>query len=102
MTKTQFVEQLAQALGQSKSESERTLESVLSTLKDALQKGEKLDLRGFGVFKIRQTKARQARNPRSGEMVAVPAKTVAVFKPSKDFAALLNKDAKEAEAPSAS
>ncbi len=103
MTKTQLVEKLAQSLGQSKSESERVLESVLSTLKDALQQGEKLDLRGFGVFKIRQTKARQARNPRSGEMVSVPAKSVAVFKPSKDFAALLNsKDAKEPAAPPAS
>lgn len=102
MTKTQFVELLSQSLGQSKSESERTLESVLSTLREALQKGEKLDLRGFGVFKVRQTKARQARNPRSGEMVNVPAKTVAVFKPSKDFAALMNKDAKAAEVPPAS
>ncbi len=90
MTKTQLVDELSQALGQTKQESDRTLEAVLKTLKDALRKGEKLDLRGFGVFKIRDTKARQARNPRTGEMVSVPAKKVAAFKPSKDFAALLN------------
>src|SRR5262249_12691648 len=93
MTKSQLVEALAQSLGQSKQESERTLEAVLKALKEALQRGEKLDLRGFGVFKVRQTNARLVRNPRTGEMVPVPAKKVATFKPSKDFATVLNKEA---------
>jgi nucleoid DNA-binding protein len=93
MTKSQFVDALAHTLGQSKQDSERALEAVLETLSDALQKGERIDWRGFGVFKIREAKARQARNPRTGEMVSVPAKKVATFKPGKEFAAALNKEA---------
>ncbi len=58
MTKSQLVEALAQSLGQSKQESERTLEAVLKALREVLQRGEKLDLRGLGVFKVRQTNAR--------------------------------------------
>ena len=52
-------------------------------LKQALQRGEKIDLRGLGVFKVRETKPRQARNPRTGEALSIPAKKAAVFKPGK-------------------
>jgi nucleoid DNA-binding protein len=90
MTKAQFIDALSQSLGQSKQDSERVLDAVVATLKDALQKGEKLDLRGFGVFKVRDTKARQARNPRTGETLSIPAKKVAAFKPGKELASLLN------------
>lgn len=90
MTKTQLIDELSQALGQSKQETDRVLEAVLTTFKNALAKGEKLDLRGFGVFKVRESKARQARNPRTGETVAVPARKTPTFKPSKDFSGQLN------------
>ncbi len=83
---------MSRSLGGTKQESERALEAVLDTLSGALQKGEKLDWRGFGVFKVRESKARQARNPRTGELVAVPAKKVATFKPGKELSALLNKE----------
>jgi DNA-binding protein HU-beta len=92
MTKRQFVDALAQTTGQTKQESERSLEAVLETLTTALKRGERIDWRGFGVFKVRDAKARQARNPRTGEMVSVPAKKVATFKPGKEFAASLNQD----------
>jgi nucleoid DNA-binding protein len=90
MTKAQFVGVLSQKLGENKQESERLLDSVLKTVADALQRGEKVDLRGFGTFKIRQTKARQVRNPRTGEAVSVPAKKVGTFKPGKELSALVN------------
>jgi len=90
MTKAQLIDALSQRLGQSKQDSERVLDAVLDTAKAALQQGEKLDLRGFGTFKLRESKARLARNPRTGETVNVPAKKVAAFKPSKELAALLN------------
>jgi len=90
MTKSQFVDALAQTTGQTKQDSERALEAILETLTATLKRGEKIDWRGFGVFKVREAKARQARNPRTGEMVEVPAKKVATFKPGKEFAALLN------------
>ena len=93
MTKAQFVEALSQQLDQSKQASERLLDAVFKAVTDALQQGEKVDLRGFGTFKIRETKARQARNPRTGEPVAVPAKKIGTFKPSKELSALLNGEA---------
>ena len=98
MTKSQFVDALAQSTGQTKQESERSLEAVLETLSGALKRGERIDWRGFGVFKVRDAKARQARNPRTGEMVAVPAKKVATFKPSKELATLLNEETAPATA----
>jgi nucleoid DNA-binding protein len=92
MTKAQFIEALSQKLDRSKQECEGILDAVLETIAGVLQRDEKIDLRGFGTFKIRETKARQARNPRTGEAVSVPAKTVAIFKPSKELSALLSKE----------
>jgi integration host factor subunit beta len=94
MTKAQFIEALSQRLDQSKQESEHALDAVLETAKAVLQQGDKLDLRGFGTFKLRDSKARQARNPRTGETIAVPAKKVVTFKPSKELSALLNPESK--------
>jgi nucleoid DNA-binding protein len=59
---------------------------VFAGIATALQNGEKLELRGFGTFKIRDQKARVGRNPQTGEAVNIPAKKVAVFKPSKQLA----------------
>jgi nucleoid DNA-binding protein len=98
MTKAEFVESLAATLNQSKSESERVLGAVFAVLKQALQRGEKIDLRGLGVFKVRESKPRQARNPRTGEALSIPARKAAVFKPGKELSALLNKAAEEPEA----
>jgi nucleoid DNA-binding protein len=97
MTKAEFAESLAATLNQSRSESERVLGAVFDVLKQALQRGEKIDLRGLGVFKVRESKPRQARNPRTGEAISIPAKKAAVFKPGKELSALLNAAAEEPE-----
>jgi nucleoid DNA-binding protein len=68
------VESLANTLNLPKSESERVLAAVVDVLKQALQRGEKIDLRGLGVFKVRESKPRQARNPRTGEALSIPAR----------------------------
>jgi nucleoid DNA-binding protein len=91
MTKAEFVESLASNLGQTKSEGERALEAVVEVIKKALERGEKIDLRGLGVFKVRESKARTARNPRTGEPIAIPAKKAAIFKAGKELSTLLNK-----------
>jgi len=90
MTKAEFVETLAGTLGQTKAESERILEAGVDVLKQALQRGEKIDLRGLGVFKVRETKPRQACNPRTGETLSIAAKRTAVFKPGKELSTTLN------------
>src|ERR1700719_2390798 len=95
MTKAEFVESLATTLDLPKSESERVLGAVVDVLRQALQRGEKIDLRGLGVFKVRETKTRQGRNPRTGEALSIPARKAAVFKPGKELSALLNTSAEE-------
>jgi integration host factor subunit beta len=94
VTKSHLVEQLAATTEVSKQEAERIVDTLLAAVVKALQSGERLDIRGFGSFKVRDQAARQARNPRTGEMVAVPAKKVAVFKPSKELGTLLNVEAR--------
>jgi integration host factor subunit beta len=54
-------------------------------VKKALTKGDAIEIRGFGTFKVRARKARKARNPRTGEAVKVQARMVPVFKPSKQL-----------------
>jgi DNA-binding protein HU-beta len=91
MTKTEMIQHVAESAGQSKAEAERYLDAVLAAVSSALERGERLDLRGFGTFRVRETKARQGRNPRTGEVVTIAAKKVAVFKPSKDLADKVNR-----------
>jgi integration host factor subunit beta len=90
VTKTQFAEQLAPFLELNKQEAEKTVDAVFAAAIRALKSGEKLDIRGFGTFHIKDRPARQARNPRTGDAINVPAKKVAVFKPSKELAGVLN------------
>jgi nucleoid DNA-binding protein len=63
MTKAQFVEALSQQLDQSKQASERLLDAVFKTVTDALRQGEKVDLRGFGTFKIRRDEGQAGSQP---------------------------------------
>jgi nucleoid DNA-binding protein len=86
MTKAELIQQLAEATDRTKQETEQTLDLVFAGIATALQNGEKLELRGFGTFKIRDQKARVGRNPQTGEAVNIPAKKVPVFKPSKQLA----------------
>ena len=72
---------------------------VLASITEALAKGEKVDLRGFGSFQVSGKKERQGRNPRTGETMTIAARNVAVFKPSKELSGRLNGASKdEAEA----
>lgn len=100
MTKSQLVGQLAEATQQTQKEAEKIIDLVFAGITEALLSGEKLDVRGFGIFKIRDQKARQGRNPRTGEALLIPAKKVAVFKPSKQLAEQLNSPGAATAAPS--
>ena len=93
MTKAHLVDQVAAEAEVTKQDAERMVSSLFAAMSKALQSGDKLEIRGFGSFKVRDRKARKARNPRTGETVQVPAQRVATFKPSKELAALLNPSA---------
>ena len=85
MTKADLVEQVADALGLrvTKRECGLVVDAFLDAVKEALARGDGIEIRGFGTFKVRHRKARTARNPRTGEAVEVAARDVPVFQPSR-------------------
>jgi len=72
MTKPQLVESVATATGQTKSEVERTLDTILDRTSNALAGGDRVELRGFGIFEAKKTKARTGRNPATGQTFRSP------------------------------
>jgi len=85
MTKQQLIEKVAAKTQLSKGQVEVALDAVLELIGGALQTNERVDLRGFGSFAVKDRKERQGRNPRTGETITIAAKRDAVFKPSKEL-----------------
>lgn len=95
MTKAEIVEKVAEGTGLTKLETEAIIEGFLNTLIKSLREGHRIEIRGFGSFKIKEKSERYARNPRSGEKVLVPQQFVPVFKFSKDFKQAVDRGMKE-------
>jgi nucleoid DNA-binding protein len=85
MTKQQMIEAVSTKTGQGKAEVEAVVDSVLETIAEKLRGNERVDLRGFGSFIVKDKKARQGRNPRTGETIEIAAKRDAGFKPGKEL-----------------
>jgi integration host factor subunit beta len=85
MTKADLVEEVARAAELNKRDAEVIVETVFEAIIAALQRGEKVELRGFGSFRTRQRGPRRGRNPKTGEPVDVPAKRIPYFKPGKEL-----------------
>lgn len=90
MTKNNLIEQIAERMQSSKKDAEQVLEAVLDSISDAIEKGEKVDLRGFGNFQVSSKKERQGRNPKTGEAITIAAKKVAVFKAGRELTDRVN------------
>jgi nucleoid DNA-binding protein len=90
MTKASLIDHIAEEMKGTKKETEQIIDAVLASITEALVKGEKVDLRGFGSFQVSGKKERQGRNPRTGEAITIAARNVAVFKPSKELSGRLN------------
>lgn len=90
MTKAELVDGVAKNANLSKKDAEVIVQAVLESIIESLQNGEKVELRGFGSFRLRERASRQGRNPKTGEKVFVPAKKVPYFKPGKDLKELIN------------
>ena len=78
------------------SDVERLSDTVLEQIVEALERGDRVELRGFGAFSVRTREARVGRNPRTGEPVGVDAKRVPYFKTGKDLRDRLNREAARA------
>ena len=85
MTKSQLIDSVSNATGQSKAEIERTLEAILEVTVQTLTAGERMEWRGLGVFTPKETKARTGRNPRTGEAVPIAASRKVTFRPGKEL-----------------
>lgn len=90
MTKAELMEEVAKNSELTKKDAEVIVQTVLDSIIGSLQEGEKVELRGFGSFRLRQRSSRMGRNPKTGERVDVPAKKIPYFKPGKELKELIN------------
>jgi integration host factor subunit beta len=90
MTKAELIEEVARAASLTRKHSEVIVDAVFSSIVDALKSGDKIELRGFGSFRVRERSSRTGRNPKTGADVVVPPKSVPHFKPGKELRELIN------------
>ena len=101
MTKADLISIVADRLKITQVQSSIIVEAALKSVVTALQKGEEVEIRGFGSFRFRNRAPRKGRNPKTGEKVDVPPKKIPYFKMGKELKALLNEAPPAAEEPSA-
>jgi integration host factor subunit beta len=86
MTKSELIERLCRAEGLlSRQQAESVVNVIFDSMVQALQDGEKIEIRGLGSFTIRERKAREARNPKTGDALVIPAKKIPFFKTGKEL-----------------
>lgn len=91
MTKADIIEQIYEKVGFSKKESSEIVELVFDTIKETLERGEKIKISGFGNFLVRDKRARTGRNPQTGESIQIAQRRVLTFRPSQVLKQALNK-----------
>jgi len=90
MTKADLIDEVSKVSSLTKKETETIVNTVFDNITDALSKGDKVELRGFGSFRIRHRNSRKGRNPKTGSSVDVPQKRVPFFKVGKRLRELVN------------
>ena len=98
LTKADLIEEVLRITELPRKESETIVETIFESIILSLQKGEKIEIRGFGSFRTRSRRGRVGRNPKTGEKVEVPAKKIPFFKPSKELKDFVNSAEAEASA----
>jgi integration host factor subunit beta len=90
LTKADLIEEVLRVTELPRKESETIVETIFESIIESLQKGDKIEIRGFGSFRTRSRRGRVGRNPKTGEKVEVPAKKIPFFKPSKELKDFVN------------
>ncbi|MCS6873859.1 MAG: integration host factor subunit beta [Pyrinomonadaceae bacterium] len=85
MIKADIVDRVAKQTGVSKSKAEEVVDLIFESMKEALARGERIELRGFGVFTVKPRKRGIGRNPRTGQKVPIPEGKTVRFKPGKEI-----------------
>ena len=91
MNKTELIAAIAAKTGETKKDAEATLNAFVNVVSETLQKGDKVQLVGFGSFEVRKRAARKGRNPQTKEEIKIPASKAPVFKAGKALKDLVNK-----------
>jgi len=95
MTKSEMAEKLAEKINVKKQQAEEIINIFTNSVMEALAKGDKVEIRGFGSFRVRDRAEKEGRNPKTGEKVIVPAKKVPFFKTGKDFREVVDRGMKQ-------
>ncbi|MEK6589338.1 MAG: HU family DNA-binding protein [Nitrospinota bacterium] len=90
MTKAELAEQVSSKINLTKKETEEIVSIIFGSITEALSKGDKVELRGFGSFRIRHRSSREGRNPKTGLKVKVPPKKVPFFRAGKELKEIVN------------
>jgi integration host factor subunit beta len=90
MIKADLINKISQELNIPKQEAEEGVNLFFETIREAILRGEEIEIRGFGSFRFRNRAPRKGRNPKTGEKVDVPPKKIPYFKMGKELKALLN------------
>jgi len=91
MNKTELIAAAAESAGIPKKDAERVMNAAIDILTNALAKGEKVQLSGFGIFEVKDREARVGRNPVTRQAINIPASRVPTFKPSKALKDIVGK-----------
>ncbi len=86
MNKGELIANIAEAGKMSRVDARKALETVIANMTKAMKSGEKVTLSGFGSFKVLDRLAQKGRNPRTGQVIEIPARRVVKFKPAKKLA----------------
>ncbi len=90
MTRANLIEEVSHNLQITRKESEIIVEAIFESMVRSLRAGDKIEIRGFGSFRVRDRRGRIGRNPKTGEQVTVQARRVPYFKPAKELRDLVN------------
>ena len=90
MNKLELISAIAKKTDLSKTKAQDVLNSALEAIKGSLKKGQRVQLIGFGTFLVRQRKARQGRNPKTGETIQIKARKVPAFQAGSEFKKVVN------------
>lgn len=85
MTKAELVSAIAKGAGITKKQADAALKSGVSAIAGALKKGERVAIPGLGIFSVKKRAARKGRNPRTGDVIQIPARKVVTFRPAKEL-----------------
>ena len=85
MTKADIAQQIARTTGLTQTDTAAAIDGFIEAVSQALEHGDRVEIRGFGTFKVVRRAARTGRNPRAGTHIQIPPRTAPAFKPSRDL-----------------